>query len=254
MEISVRGVILIVVAVLANNLLWLYATLDHDMLEDEILISSDLSLENTREVNAVEATNQNSLTQDVAIVDCSRETAKRKKPPRRISSISEDINTVVEEESPIESPTIDFDVPVELSQDYLDEHAIDGEEYFYADSERKLDIIQSLSAQGDDLELIREVLKTEDDSNIRIAALTRLTHEHSFAATNTLIEALDDPVEEVALAALNAIVVSGDRSVLPMLNEKKNTVSNGVIRNEYEKLIHRLEYSVTMGMDEILAD
>ena len=254
MKISIRGMILIVIAILANNLLWLYSSENNDMSDDgkQILLVS--SAANNCVVNPVENRKQNTLAQDMLIKVSTSQNIKSTKTSKRFMGESDYITATAEQDSPITLATFDMDVPIELSQDYLYEHTIDREDFFYANRERKLDTIQLLSAQGDDLNLIRKILKTEDNSDIRIEALTRLNHKHSYTATNTLIEALDDPVEEVALTALNTIVTNGDRTLLPLLNEKMNLISNSAMRDKYEKSIHRLKYSVTMGMDEILAE
>ncbi len=248
MKISIRGVILIVISILANNLLWLYASENSDMSNNEKPILLVASVNNKGEFNSFENKKQNNLTQ---ITGCASQKDKSMKRNKRIINGSDNIKTTIDKDTPFTLATVDMDVPTELSQDLLFEHAIDREDFFHANAERKFDTIQTLSGQGDDLKLIRQILKTEVSSDLRIEALTRLNHEHSYIATNTLVEALDDPAEEVVLTALNTIVSNGDRTLLPLLNEKMNSISSRAIRDKYEKSIHRLKYSVTMGMDEI---
>jgi hypothetical protein len=153
------------------------------------------------------------------------------------------------EHSPENTYSEDIDVPVALSQDILFERQMDFEYFFQGDVTKKLETIETLSPQGEALSLLKEILRNEQDSNIRIAALNRLKQEHSYAATTLLIDALDDPAADVSLAALNTIVTNGDRTLLPLLKEKLASLPGGSIHNQYAQLIHQLEYSVTMEMD-----
>ena len=255
MRISMRSTIFFLIFVITNNLLWLHLIKDNTKLYHQKQLLNDISSENDCDINCDKEKKHKILTQDIPTAESNILDVKSTDTNTVIIRECDDENNIYDQESPFAYATFDIDIPMEYSQDFLYEQAINREEYFsFANPEKKLDIIQSLSAQGDDLELIREILKTEDDSNIRVAALTRLNHAHSFAATNTLIKALDDPVEEVALTALNTIVINGDRSLLPLLSEKINLMSDTPIRSEYEKLINRLKYSVTMGMDGIIIE
>ena len=153
------------------------------------------------------------------------------------------------ENSPETAATVATDVPVAFSQDALSERQMDLEYFFQADAPKKLKTIETLSPQGDGLSLLAEILRVEKDSAIRIAALDRLKQEQNYAAITLLIAALDDPVSEVSLAALNTLVTNGDRSLLPRLKKKLVALPSGATRNQYAQSIHQLEYSVTMLMD-----
>ena len=255
MRVSVRGTVFVVALLLANNLLWLFllensTKPDHDekiTLDIPKVVNSDTVPNGERqrklaaEARSFEPSNikkcSNSNTRPVERCACNKET------------------TPVDRHSPFAYDSAYMDVPIEHSREFLYQHAIDTATYFsHADLEKKFKIIDSLSAQGEDLNLIRDILKNEHNSALRIATLSRLKHQHSFTATRALIEALDDPVEEVALTALNTIVTNGDRTLLPILVEKTSLLPDGVVRDEYTRLINRLRFSVTMGMDGIPVD
>ena len=251
MKISNRGMILIVTIMLANNLLWLYASKNSEISKDDKQMLIDAKFDNNCSVNPASISKQNNLVQVIPIAEHISAHVHSRKTSKTIVYESDKTETIYDQDSPMTLASIDMDIPIELSQDFQYEQAIAKEDFYYANNEKKMHIIQSLSAQGDDLKLIREVLKTEEDSEIRIEALTRLNQEHSFTATNTLIAALDDPEKEVALTALNTLVANGDRTLLPLLNEKMLSISDNAVRDQYEKSIYRLQYSTTMAMDEI---
>lgn len=250
MKVSTHGIILIIISILVNNLLWLYASDDSDMSNSKKPILLADSVNSKGKFNPIE----NNLSQNIPITGCTSQKNESSKRNKWVESRGHNTKATDNKDTPFTVAMLNLDVPVELSQDFLFEHSIDREDFFYANSERKLDTIQTLSAQGDDLKLIREIMKAEVNSDLRVEALTRLNNEDSYVATRTLLEALDDPAEEVVLAALNTIALNGDRTLLPLLNEKMNLISGRAIRDKYEKSIHRLKYSVTMGMDNIAVE
>jgi hypothetical protein len=142
-----------------------------------------------------------------------------------------------------------LDVPQETSQNYLYQRQYKRDYYYATGRQERLDTIQSLAAQGKDLSLIKEIMQTEEAESLRAAAVSKLAYQHSYAATGLLVDALDDPAEEVRLTALNAIVTNGDRTLIPLLREKLESLPDGSVRTEMAQSIHRLEYSVTMQMD-----
>jgi HEAT repeat protein len=173
---------------------------------------------------------------------------------------STDIATNIETAAvPLQSPApgpeaSTTDLPREASQNHLYQHQF-GRDYYYAASPgERLDTIQSLDTQGNDLSLIEEIVHTEDESALRAAAVAKLAYAQNYAATSLLIESLDDPAAEVRLAALDAVVKNGDRTLIPILREKMETMPDGSDRNAVAGSIRRLEYSVTMQMDDIPAD
>lgn len=84
------------------------------------------------------------------------------------------------------------------------------------------------------------------------AAVKRLRYggQNSYFATRLLLDTFNDSVDEVALSALDTLVVNGDRSLIPLLQEKMETLPSGAVRDYYGNAIGRLEQSVTMRMDE----
>ncbi len=153
------------------------------------------------------------------------------------------------EKSPegIDSRTID--VPLDESIGTLERDTDSKEQFFLSDTSKKLETIEVLTTQAQDLGLIEKILKTEEDANVRKAALNRLNQEQSYAATNILIEALDDPSHEVSLTALATIVANGDRTLLPKLEEKLAAITNESNRKIFEESIKKLEYSNSMDID-----
>lgn len=146
------------------------------------------------------------------------------------------------------------DIPEQSSRRYLERRDFNAGYYDSLGREDRLDAIESLAAVGNDLALIKEVLHKEDDSALRVATVTRLSHEHSYAVSNILLDALDDPADEVRIAALNAIAQNGDRTLIPVLEERMQELPDGAVREEVIKSIHKLKYSVTMAMDGLPAE
>jgi hypothetical protein len=251
MKIPIWGLFVILLAVLINNLVWFYSTEEESMPDNNC--SERLSGSPCGGCEMIFFPVSQPSRPDVAISSSERcpQNNMNNDTGAQNTAINENKGVLLDELSPMGSDTHEIDVPIEASQMYLYEYDIARDQFYAAGFEEKINTIQAISAQGEDLELIKDILKTEDNSTIRMAAIVKLTNERSFVATNTLIEALDDPVEEVTLTALNTIVSNGDRTLVPLLQEKMVSMPNGTIRDEFEKSIHRLEYSVTMSMDEI---
>lgn len=248
---SIRGMFFIVVSIIANNLLWLYSLENTAIANNDKRLLLTAATDNHGGFNPVDNEKQSALMRNILMPECSSQMENGAKVKGRVFSENDAEENTVDQETPFTLVLNDMDVPIELSQDLLNEHAFNSEDFFYTNDEKKIDTIQSLSPQGDDLKLIRKILQNEESSDLRIEALKRLHNEHSYIATNTLVEALDDPEERVVLTALSTIVSNGDRTLIPLLKEKMSISSSNAMRDKYEKSIHRLKFSVTMGMDEI---
>lgn len=170
----------------------------------------------------------------------------------RIAASIETAATPFQPLSP-EAEASSIDIPQETSQNYLYQRQYRRDYYYATGRQERLDTIQSLAAQGKDLSLIKEIIQTEEAENLRAAAVSKLAYQHSYAATGLLVDALDDPAEEVRLTALNTIVKNGDRTLIPLLRKKMESLPNGSVRTEMAQSIRQLEYSVTMQMDGLPA-
>lgn len=153
--------------------------------------------------------------------------------------------------SPMNSRTDFEDITLEQSQAIAYQQALDRQYYFDESPERKEEIIETLSPQGGDLVLLSKIVEGEDPNHIKIKALTRLTSTNNFVATQTLLNALENPANEIVATALNSIVTNGDRSLLPLLKDKMKQTTNETLRSQYQQSIKKLEYSVSMGMDNM---
>lgn len=235
--------IFIALAILANNLIWIYATQEKPLGQESAVarVATERKFNTTPHNSSHNAPYSDNLLSNANAVNKVSNTVS--------SSISSDKNKNV----PSDADTRNTDLPSHLSQDIIYENIIDKEQFFFNDKNKKLDTVNALSAQGDDIKLLANILKNEADADIKKAALKRLTQEQSYAATNILLEALDDPATDVALTALQTIVNNGDRTLLPLLREKSAAIANRSTRELYENSIHELEYSVVMGMDNITA-
>jgi hypothetical protein len=124
-------------------------------------------------------------------------------------------------------------------------------EFFASDEQRKLELVENLSARGKGLDILDEILRVDTSSVVRIAAIRRLHLELNEATTNLLLRTLDDPASEVSVIALNTLISSGDPALAPILNEKMHTLPEGSIKNFYAESLQRLDMSITMGMDNL---
>ncbi len=248
MNIPKWSLVAAIFAVAINNLVWLHSTekeaIANDISSQSALPAADCGLnslasrrsnwsdvENLRSANASQTSTHAIVSDDITARD--------------------NVEAAANRSSPIGLESHEVDLPIEESQRFLYEHDISLNDFYAYSNEEKLNTIQSMSAQGDDLAFLKEIFEAEDDSAIRVAAVAKLTDQHSFAATNTLIEALDDPVEVVVLTALDTLVKNGDRTLVSLLEEKILTLPSGSTRDKFENSIHALRYSATMAMDEI---
>ncbi|MCU7928881.1 MAG: hypothetical protein KZQ97_20950 [Candidatus Thiodiazotropha sp. (ex Dulcina madagascariensis)] len=251
MKIPIWGLFVIVLAVLINNLAWFYSAEEESVPDSKCL--ERLSGQARGDCEVTSLSFNKTIRQEIAISGSDEYPQNNMNidTDAENTSVSEEGGLLLNQPSPVVSDNFEIDVPIEASQMYLYEHDIARDQFHAAGFEDKLNTIQSLSAQGDDLELIKEIIEIEDNATIKAAAIVKLANKHSFVATKVLIEALDDPVKEVTLTALNTIVANGDRTLVPLLHEKMIRMPDGSIRDEFEKSIRRLEFSVTMGTDEI---
>lgn len=236
MTISKKTLSFIILAIALNNLVWLYSVRedkDHPSIESESF--SQKTPETEFHKHTVDAQEVNSVFPIDAVKGKNLQPTSKNKP--------------VAENSPEGINTADIDVPQEASQNYQREKAYAAENYSSSDTSKKLETIQELSAQGDDLKLIGNILNTENDNKLRVAALSRLNQAQSYAATNILIKSLDDRDLSVSATALHIIAVNGDKTLVPVLKEKVTSMPNGSIRDMYEESINKLENSGIMAMD-----
>jgi len=154
-------------------------------------------------------------------------------------------------QSPVGTSTDGTDIPFHESQDAILHSKLDREYFFQGDPARKLQTIEALSPQGEAIELLKQILQSDPDSSIRIAALNRLRNERTYAVTALVVHALDDPAVEVSVTALNTLVAAGDRTMIPLLKDRLASVHDQPLREQYVQAIQKLEYSESMAVDGV---
>jgi len=99
--------------------------------------------------------------------------------------------------------------------------SLDAEESAYLDDKYKQiklpateQDINELDLEGEGLDTLIEIIKTNLDPGIRSLALERLSNTESYIAIETTILALNDDSVEVVLQALDTIEFIGDESVI----------------------------------------
>ena len=76
---------------------------------------------------------------------------------------------------------------------------------------------------------------------MRVATVTKPPHGHSYTVTNILLDALSYPADEFRIAALNEIASNGDRTLIPVLEEKTLESPDGTARNEVSNSIRKFK-------------
>ena len=84
---------------------------------------------------------------------------------------------------------------------------------------------------------------------LRAAAVARLGTSPSFVGTSMLVGALDDPSQAVRASALDTLIDSGDRSLLPILEQMFHSLPAGPFRDRFGDRLRRLEFGATMQTD-----
>lgn len=182
--------------------------------------------------------------------DPAPESVARIQPEKPVSKEQVEIANLIEQPSIFDPDEADLDMLEELQSNFEFERQAGMALFFATDNDKKLETLEMLSTQGDDLKFLREVLKTEGDEEVKKAVLQKFHQQHSYEANNLLLEALDDSSLDVALTALHLIASNGDRSLIPILRNKMEVLPNGAARDFYTRSISRLETTSAMDMEE----
>lgn len=157
-----------------------------------------------------------------------------------------------QEQNPISNPAMDLPdnrLPSDISFEMADVNTFNKESFQYDSLEHKLQTIDSLSSNGDDLVFIQSVATTDQDPEVRAAAAKRLSGVNNYAAVDTLVAALEDENPKVALTALTALKKTQDRSLIPILKSKSESLGDGVLETHFSDAIRSLEYSKGVSLD-----
>ena len=80
------------------------------------------------------------------------------------------------------------------------------------DPELRAQAAWDLDPEGKGLTQLIEVLASDPDPRVRIAATGSLENAETFAAVRALVDALDDPDPEVVLEVIDSLEFAGDES------------------------------------------
>lgn len=128
----------------------------------------------------------------------------------------------------------------------------DTQQRFYQfDNTQKLAIINETPASGNGLLFLSDIAVTESDPEIRLSAINQLSKSNSYQSKTTLLQLLEDSSFEVASAATDALIKSGDRSLAQALSELSYQVSDPLLQDKLMKSATQLEYSATMQSDNL---
>lgn len=143
----------------------------------------------------------------------------------------------------------DNHLPSDISFQMADVNTFDKESFQYDSAENKLQTIEALSSNGDDLAFIQSIITSDHDPEVRAAAAKRLSGLNNYAAVDTLIDALDDDDPTVAATALTGLAETQDRSLLPILKTKSEKLADGGLKTHISEAIRTLEYSQGLSLD-----
>lgn len=101
------------------------------------------------------------------------------------------------------------------------------ENFFTADVQTRIAILQEMSPVGDDLRYIVASLRQDKNPQVRALAAQRLAFSENFGATQSLIDALSDKDTSVVQMAVESLVSLGDASVISAMEAKLNANENG---------------------------
>ena len=76
---------------------------------------------------------------------------------------------------------------------------------------------QRIEAVGEGIGRLGEILASDPDVQVRVAAANQLSDSDSAGSTNSLLAALDDPSSEVVIEALESLQFVGDESLIPAI-------------------------------------
>ncbi len=99
--------------------------------------------------------------------------------------------------------------------------------FFTADDQTRIAILQEMSPVGDDLRYIVASLRQDKNPQVRALAAQRLAFSENFGATQSLIDALADKDRTVVQMAVESLVSLGDASVISAMEAKLNANENG---------------------------
>jgi hypothetical protein len=163
----------------------------------------------------------------------------------------------VADESWWEPPLID-DQGVDGLQREVEELMIAQAELFdrveSSDSQVRAETIPEIPIAGEGLDVILDALALNPDPEVRAAAAKRLATAKGYATMDCLINALDDPVPEVALQAIRSLVAIGDRSVILNMQNVLDRHSDPTVQQALEEGIQAIEFSVRTESDGIEID
>ena len=80
------------------------------------------------------------------------------------------------------------------------------------DAELRAEAAWNLEPEGEGLTRLTEVLASDPDPRVRVAATGSLENAETFAAVRALVDALDDPDPEVVLEVIDSLEFAGDES------------------------------------------
>jgi hypothetical protein len=80
------------------------------------------------------------------------------------------------------------------------------------DAELRAEAAWNLEPEGEGLTRLIEVLASDPDPRVRVAATGSLENAETFAAVRALVDALDDPDPEVVLEVIDSLEFAGDES------------------------------------------
>ncbi len=80
------------------------------------------------------------------------------------------------------------------------------------DAELRAEAAWNLEPEGEGLTRLIEVLASDSDPRVRVAASGSLENAETFAAVRALVDALDDPDPEVVLEVIDSLEFAGDES------------------------------------------
>jgi HEAT repeat protein len=102
--------------------------------------------------------------------------------------------------------------------------------------------------------VILDTLALDPDPEVRAAAAQRLASTRSFEAITGLLDAIYDPVPEVALEAIDALTAIKDRSVILSMKSALDHRLEPTVQQALQRGIQSLEFSARMASDEIEID
>lgn len=134
------------------------------------------------------------------------------------SPLGKDRPLLVEKNS-TDAPVANINAPVEQQSK--------RENFFTADVQTRIAILQEMSPVGDDLRYIVASLRQDKNPQVRALAAQRLAFSENFGATQSLIDALSDKDASVVQMAVESLVSLGDASVISSMEAKLNASENG---------------------------